>query len=435
MKRICAIVIFMLGCGVCLQAQMAAGARHVAQLASQRMYGRGYVNNGIGIAQHYIDSCFKAYGLQPFEYYEGYAQPVSYPVNTFPNEMILSIDGVQLTPGQDFLIDAMSCGGNKTLKCVPFDLNDLRAIVANTNPTEFKKKYQSKYANECLVFNETDSTFTEKERNIIKRWIELDLCWSGLYDIGAIVTITNKKLTHNIASTYGSVPHFIVSDKNLATTKCKMLQFTVAQKLDTVQTANVCGFVDGTDTTAGFIVLTAHYDHLGMMGQQTTFYGANDNASGVAMLLTLAEYYSKNKPRKSIIFIATCGEELGLLGAKALVAAPPFALEDVDFLINIDIAGTGNEGITVVNGKTFFNEFELLTAINNEKHYVSNIKERGEACNSDHCPFFQKNVPSFFIYTTGGSQAYHDIYDKAETLPLNKFNDVFHLLTDFIEKL
>lgn len=435
MKRICAIVVCVFGFGVFLQAQMATGAHHVAQLASQRMYGRGYVNNGIGIAERYIDSCFKAYHVQPFEYYGSYDQSVSYPVNVFPKEMSLSLNGFQLIPGQDFLIDAISCGGNATLKCVPFDPNDLHDVAANRNIPELKKKYNIKYANVCLVFNETDTSFTAKEINTINRWIEMDLCWSGSYVIGGILTITNKKLTHNIAGTYGNVPHFIVSDKNLPSTKFKTVQFNATQQLDTVQTANVCGFIEGTDTTAGFIVLTAHYDHLGMMGQQTTFNGANDNASGVAMLLTLAEHYNNNKPRKSIIFIATCGEELGLLGAKALVADPPFVLEDVDFLINIDIVGTGDKGIGVVNGKTFSNQYELLTAINDEKHYVSNIKARGEVCNSDHCPFYQKNVPSFFIYTEGGTPAYHDIYDKAETLSLSKFKDVFHLLTDFIEKL
>ena len=435
MKRICAIVVCVFGFGACLQAQMATGAHHVAQLASQRMYGRGYVNDGIGIAEQYIDSCFRAYHVQPFEYYGSYNQSVSYPVNVFPKEMSLSLDGFQLIPGQDFLIDAISCGGNAMLKCVPFDPNDLHDVAANRNVQELKKKFNAKYANVCLVFNETDTSFTTKEINIINQWIEMDLCWSGAYVIGGILTITNKKLTHNIASTYGNVPHFIVSDKNIPSKKFKMVQFNATQRLDTVHTANVCGFIEGTDTTAGFIVLTAHYDHLGMMGQQTTFHGANDNASGVAMLLTLAEYYSKNKPRKSIIFIATCGEELGLLGAKALVADPPFELGDVDFLINIDIAGTGDQGIGVVNGKTFSNQYELLSTINNEKHYVSNIKARGEACNSDHCPFYQKNVPCFFIYTEGGTQAYHDIYDNAETLPLSKFNDVFHLLTDFIEKL
>jgi aminopeptidase YwaD len=66
---------------------------------------------------------------------------------------------------------------------------------------------------------------------------------------------------------------------------------------------------------------------------------------------------------------------------------------------------------------------------------LKQIKIRGEACNSDHCLFHQKGVPCFFIYTLGGIQAYHDIYDRAETLPLTEYEDYFKLLVSFIKSL
>src|SRR6201999_64747 len=79
---------------------------------------------------------------------------------------------------------------------------------------------------------------------------------------------------------------------------------------------NVIGYVKGKDNPDSFIVFTAHYDHLGQMGKKVYFPGANDNASGVAMLLSLARYYSKpeHKPKCSIVFIAFGGEEVALLG-------------------------------------------------------------------------------------------------------------------------
>ena len=111
---------------------------------------------------------------------------------------------------------------------------------------------------------------------------------------------------------------------------------------------------------------------------------------------------------------------------------PVFPLTDILFLVNLDILGTGDEGITVVNGAVHTKEFELLSKINNEREYLVKVKKRGKAAISDHYPFSEANVPCFYIYTMGGIKAYHDVYDVPETLPLTEFEDLFRLLTDFV---
>ncbi len=417
-----------------LYGQQQEGKKHVQKLAAPEMFGRGYVNNGIQIAEKYIISCFKNYGLQPFEYLDGYTQDVTYTVNTFPDQLSLSFDGTKLTPGKDFIIDAISAGGTASLKCIPFSNIDLQNISNDTNIKELKEKYKTKYAKSCLVFDNTDNSLTQKQKDKINDWISIDLVWSGTYSIGAIVKITNEKLSQNIAGITGNTPYFIVS-KEAIKDKPKTIDFAVTQKLDTITAKNIYGYVPGKDSTKKAIVFTAHYDHIGMTGQKTIFPGANDNASGVAMLLTLAKYYSENQPEQDIIFVALCGEELGLKGSKAAVADFPIELEDIQFLINIDLVGTGDDGICVVNGKIFTKEFEKLQSINDKNSYFKNIQVRGEACNSDHCPFYQKGVPSFYIYTKGGTTAYHDINDHAEQLPLTKFNEYFNLITEFVHTI
>ncbi|MCX6294627.1 MAG: M20/M25/M40 family metallo-hydrolase, partial [Bacteroidetes bacterium] len=182
-----------------------------------------------------------------------------------------------------------------------------------------------------------------------------------------------------------------------------------------------------------FIVYTAHYDHLGQMGEEIFFPGANDNASGSAMLLNLARYYSmtEHKPKCSIAFIAFCGEEAGLLGSKYYTEHPVFPLKNIKFVLNMDIMGTGEDGITVVNGSVFKNEFDKLKEINTQNNFIKDVKIRGKAANSDHYCFSEKGVKAFFIYSMGGIKAYHDIYDRAETLPLNEFENLFKLITAF----
>jgi hypothetical protein len=110
-------------------------------------------------------------------------------------------------------------------------------------------------------------------------------------------------------------------------------------------------------------------------------------------------------------------------------------LPKIKFLINLDLLGTGDDGIMVVNATEFRPQFEKLKKINDEKLYVKEIKQRGKAKNSDHYWFSENGVPAFFIYTLGGIKAYHDVFDIEKTLPLTDYNDVFKLLVEFTANL
>src|SRR5690606_25798788 len=114
---------------------------------------------------------------------------------------------------------------------------------------------------------------------------------------------------------------------------------------------------------------------------------------------------------------------------------PLIPLNQIRFLWNTDLAGTGDDGITVVNATEFSNEFELLKNINNEQQLLKQINARGKAANSDHYFFTEKGVPSFFFYTLGGSPAYHDVEDVANNISLSEIDDLVQLITRFNEKL
>jgi hypothetical protein len=97
--------------------------------------------------------------------------------------------------------------------------------------------------------------------------------------------------------------------------------------------------------------------------------------------------------------------------------------------------GTGIEGITVVNATEFPKQFKEMQAINNSKHYLAAVNPRGKAGNSDHYFFTEKGVPAFFFYTLGGIKAYHDVFDRPETLPLNEVNNIVAFIKDFNSEL
>ena len=171
------------------------------------------------------------------------------------------------------------------------------------------------------------------------------------------------------------------------------------------------------------------------MGSETYFPGANDNASGISLLLNLARYYGAHPQPYSIAFICFAGEEAGLLGSKYFTEHPLVPLKNIRFLLNTDLAGTGEDGITVVNATEFPKEFALLNEVNDQQHLLKKINVRGKAANSDHYFFTEKGVPAFFFYTMGGITAYHDVLDKSATLPLNEHEDLFKLVVGFNNKL
>jgi aminopeptidase YwaD len=281
-----------------------------------------------------------------------------------------------------------------------------------------------------------DSSYSKQERKL--RPLLLNTIASlPTNTVPAIIVSSTSKLSWTIYGFVQPIPLFTLSN-SFKSDSIKSVEFCIKNKFFAdYKTRNVIGLIRGKTRPDSLIVFTAHYDHLGMMGNKAYFPGANDNASGVSMLLSLARYYSDpaHRPDFTMVFIALSAEELGLLGSQYFVEHPLFDLKSVRFLLNIDMAGNGDLGVTVVNGTIYKDKFDRLVKINSDHGYLKQVKIRGEACNSDHCSFYRKGVPCFFIYTMGGVPFYHDVFDRSETLPLSAFTNYFHLISDFVDSL
>jgi Zn-dependent M28 family amino/carboxypeptidase len=126
---------------------------------------------------------------------------------------------------------------------------------------------------------------------------------------------------------------------------------------------------------------------------------------------------------------------VGLLGSEWCAVDRPIDWKQVRMMVNLDILGTGDDGITVVNATAQKAAFDRLMKINTDKKYLPQLKERGPSCNSDHCPFVKRNIPAIFIYTMGGISAYHDVYDVDATLPLTRFPELYALLKEYLSSV
>lgn len=116
-----------------------------------------------------------------------------------------------------------------------------------------------------------------------------------------------------------------------------------------IKPANVVGYVEGSKHPERFLVVTAHYDHLGVRDKQI-YNGADDNASGVAVLLQLAAHFARERPQNSIIFAALDGEEEGLLGARALVKWLKEERRDLALDVNMDMVSHSERGELYASG-------------------------------------------------------------------------------------
>lgn len=401
---------------------MRQAKKDVKTLSSDEFHGRGYTHNGLQKAEEFIQKSYREIGLEPV--YPNYKQAVSYPVNIL-QKVDLKIDGNERIFGTDYLVGPNS--ESDTIHSSVFYIPDhLFDFSAQDGKETFKLLSLNTGKIPVIDFrNATDSL--KQNLFAFSRYLDQE---KNHYQFPAIIQV-HDKLIHGVSNHQDNFIHIFLKEMPQENSK---IELSVQATLDSnFETHNLVGKVAGTQNDSALLVM-AHFDHLGQINN-SIFYGANDNASGTSMLLQLARYFKKNPSKNDIYFYAMTGEEAGLKGAKEAARNLPIDKSKIKFVLNLDILGTGDEGIQVVNSRVFKDAYQLLNKINKEQQLVQQIKLRGEACNSDHCPFHQMGIPNFFVYTLGGISAYHHPLDKSETLPLTAFYDVYELLRQFLEQL
>ncbi len=169
-------------------------------------------------------------------------------------------------------------------------------------------------------------------------------------------------------------------------------------------TANVIGLLPGTDAklASRAVIVCAHHDHVGYQ-DGVIFPGPDDNASGTAALIAIAEAAEccYPQPSRTIIFISFSGEEMGLLGSKYFVDNPLWPLDDIDYVINLDMIGEG-EKLSVWGGTDFPKMKKLFAALGEE--YGMEIENMPPYPVSDHGPFVEHGIEAVMLLGSGGRE-------------------------------
>lgn len=214
----------------------------------------------------------------------------------------------------------------------------------------------------------------------------------------------------------------------------KNIAYKVSQNTTVLNTENVLGYIEGSDKKEELIVLTAHYDHLGMEGEKI-YNGADDDGSGTVAILEIAEAFIEakragNGPRRSILFMTVTGEEKGLLGSAYYAENPIFPLNNTVANLNIDMIGRVDPKykdnpnyVYLVGSNRLSSELhEISENVNStysqlELDYTYNDEDHPDRIyyRSDHWNFAKNNIPVIF-YFNGIHQDYHQATDTVEKI-------------------
>lgn len=440
---------------------------HLSILASDALEGRETGKRGQKMAAAYIEYHFKSNGLEPI-------------VNTPSGLSFLqSIDLVKMSPGDTWIKI-----GDKTY----VNFQDFAFIGKNSfkNPIKSKPVFTGEgkkedynaieiHGRNVLVYcdggrmdrnKKAEFAFEQGAKNVFiiqsgpdeefKRMINLSRRYQSkgrlefLPKTEKVETgyfmISTSMGTEILSTNRNSLLNAIRKSKqgkyaSLIKLKSQEITFYASQHVEKVNTENVLGFIEGSDKNDEYIILTAHYDHIGVDGEEIN-NGADDNGSGTSAIMEIAQAFALAKeaghgPRRSILFMTVTGEEKGLLGSSYYVEHPALPLESTITNLNIDMIGRidgahqekPNYVYLIGSDKLSKELHDVSEKVNStytklELDYTYNDDNDPNRFyyRSDHYNFAKNNIPIIF-YFNGTHADYHkptDTIDKIEFELLEK---------------
>ncbi|MCU0368718.1 MAG: M28 family peptidase [Cyclobacteriaceae bacterium] len=229
-----------------------------------------------------------------------------------------------------------------------------------------------------------------------------------------------------------------IADKKIDKIKPATAAFSIKQQIAEVKSENVLGYLEGTDKKDEVVVITAHYDHIGISPRaegDKINNGADDDGSGTVAVLAMAKAFVQAKkegkgPRRSILFMTVTGEEKGLLGSQFYTDNPVYSLDNTVVNLNIDMIGrsdpqhkTSAPYVYVIGSDKLSSELHTLSEnVNKTYHnlvfdYTYNDQNHPDRLyyRSDHWNFAKKNIPIIF-YFDGIHEDYHKVSDEVDKI-------------------
>jgi hypothetical protein len=438
--------------------------KHISYLASEELGGRKPGEKGNQLAAEYIEKQFKSFGLLPAGENGTYFQTLNVLKALSSGQKSsfdANINGIVLTGKLDQDFRPMSVSSDTSasgeLVFVGYGISsdtlhfDEYAGLDVKGKIVMMLRFTPDYASKDERFRGFESltkkAFTAREKGavgiiivtgpndeetpgLVNLKVDRQSIASGLPVINLKSTLADSLLMlAGIQKNLKTIQQEIYDTKKPLSFEIPKTRVAVRTELNRTyaSTANVIGLLEGTDPVLKneYVVVGAHFDHLGMGGEGSgsmkpdtlaIHHGADDNASGTAGMLELAEYFSARRESipRSILFIGFSAEEMGLLGSAHFTNHPLIPLEQIVTMINLDMIGRMKESTLVVEGVGTSAQWEeLLWKENPDTVLKLKLKSDGYGP-SDHASFYAKGIPVLFFFTNL-HEDYHrpsDIWQK-----------------------
>lgn len=407
---------------------------HLRFLAADELRGRKTGTIELDIAARYIAEQFRKYGLHALNGSADFLQEVPLTLNPLPQKAEFRFLDKTFTLGNDLIwLDGSLLNIEAAHISLPseeaLEYSELKGKIVflplSLSREAVEKKRKLAYEKGGLALIE----IFRKEHN------ETGV-WQAFQDF-----FNTDRIDLNVESPQNQLPYFILSDtldtvfNQFKTAADQPAKITMSGKPHkNFASYNVAGMIEGTDENLKkeFMVLTAHYDHIGVIHSTTSndsiYNGARDNAVGTAGLINAAKYFQLHPPKRSLLFIAFTAEEQGFYGSEYYVNNPLVPLHQSVFNLNIDNAG--------------YNDVGTITMFGGERSNVSNLVREASSAfeleamddpfpeqnffeRSDNFSFAQKGIPAM-LYGMGYkafdeeiTKTYHKPTDEVESLDLD----------------
>jgi aminopeptidase YwaD len=457
---------------------------HVRYLASDELTGRGVETPGIKLARDYITREFAKYGLGPGGDNGSYLQGFDVATGVTVKQPALMAFGKQppLRLNEEWVPLGLSGSGKVEGEVVfagygitakDYGYNDYAGIDVKGKivlvlryeppPKDEKSPFQKApgYSNHATLRAKANNARDHGAVGMIL----IDLSHSGDEQKELLSTLSTlwrggnnliaaqvkrraiEKWLEGRGISLKSLKEKIDREEKPASHPLPAVQVTLEVKLEEVRqrTENVIGILPGSDPTLKdeSIVIGAHYDHVGFGHYGTRdshtsgqiHYGADDNASGTAVLLQLAERLSRAqlKPARTIVFAAFSAEELGLHGSRQYVNSPPLPLSSTKAMVNLDMVGRLRDNRLTIFGTRSAKGLSDIVLEEAQKLGLQ-VTESDGIGRSDHRSFYNKKIPALHFFT-GSHPDYHRPSDTWEKLNVEGMARVSQLVQGIAEKV
>jgi hypothetical protein len=458
-----------------------AMSKNLHVLASDKYEGRETGKRGQKMAAEYIKQQFKAFGIPPYKdtlYYQTYPLNMILPI---PAEVL--VNGKKYTGNKDYYnfpgIPEQTVANTSVLflgygiedpaysdykgvdardKVImilsgePHDVDGNSFISKSKSPSAWTTYYKTKIerAKESgaktllIIVDDIEKAIKDNKHRLESPSLKLDLSKKEMPVIYISKSMADAILKNQ--NTDAIIKKISKSRKPLTINAKSTILISVKNKVQKIEAENVLGYVEGTDLKEELIVLTAHYDHLGV-DENVVFNGADDDGSGTVAVISLAQAFAQAKkegsgPRRSILFMTVSGEEKGLLGSAYYTENPVFPLSNTVCNLNIDMIGrldekhaTNTNYVYLIGSDKLSSDLHSISEEANKKYtnieldYTFNDEKDKNRFyyRSDHYNFVKKGIPAIF-YFNGVHEDYHKETDDVEKINFKKMENIARLV-------